>query len=193
MAFISASFDIDADEPQDLVFSSHASSLVSDRSTRKVREGTPYVQTMWQSTAQVEETFMGICPDGSIRPAAWQARHPSSADDAGRDPIIQAGQTSLSGSYAILGNRATSERRLLASRDIPSSREAAIKFCLDPVPSCLGASASEKSNSIRSAVRSTDDEVGGQNRDSIRDQFSNNNNIKYILVTVIIKIIIIIN
>ena len=102
--FIRTSYVIDADEPQDLIFSSHASSLVSDPSVSKDREETPYVQTMRQSTAQVEEPFMGICPDGSIRPAAWQARHPSSADDAGRDPIIQAGNTSLSGSYDILGS-----------------------------------------------------------------------------------------
>ena len=132
------------------------------------------METMQQFTAPTEPLDMGSCPDGSIRPADWQAQYSFSAGSAERDSLLQAGHASLSGSYAILGRRTMSERRLLASRDLLSSRDAAIKICLDPNPTCLGATASDRSNSICSVICPVDDEVGNSDRESIRGERFNN-------------------
>ena len=159
-----------------------------DVEARKGLDGVTILETVEDSGARPMEPRMGICPDGSIRPADWQARHPSSAGGAEPNPIIQAGHTSLSGSYAILGSRMTSERRLLATRDSPSSREAAINFCLDSNPSCLGASASTKSISISSTIPAVDDEVGDRDRESTKGRVFNNALLcKFVMAFILVK------
>ena len=102
--FVRTASDADEDELVNPIFSSHASSLTSDRAGHKDREEAQLVQTMQRFTALSVSLDMGIHPDGSIRPADWQARYSSSANSAGQDTSIQAGHASLSGSYAVLGS-----------------------------------------------------------------------------------------
>ena len=86
-----SSWDVDEDELLERERQPLTRSFRNDDvEARKGLDEVTILETMEESGARAMELRMGICPDGSIRPADWQARHPSSAGGAEPNQITQA-------------------------------------------------------------------------------------------------------